>query len=866
MPRSSLGFEPPREPQGSSPAADLTEAASLPGWQTTEPAQLRRGAMLGRYLILGKIGAGGMGVVYAAYDPELDRKVAVKLLKSGGYDPYARARLLREAQSMAKLSHPNVIAVFDVGTVGDQVFMAMEFIQGATLSRWLAKRRRTWPEVLEVFTAVGRGLACAHAAGLVHRDIKPDNIMLGDDGRVRVMDFGLAHAELRERVEISRLPPHVEGVDLHLTPEGAHLGTPSYMSPEQWQGAAVDARSDQFSLCICIWEAVYGERPFVGETWPALRSAVLAGKIREPREPTRSPKWLRRVLERGLSTAPGRRFTDVDELVAAIARARTGSQRRRLGAGAALVCGLAGGLFSLHRVDHAQRVAACELEGQSLRAEIWSEARQAATRRAFVDSGLNFGESAFEGAATHVDRWIDAWSRVRTDSCVDATVREIRAPELHALSVACLDEKRGEVEALLESFAEGERYAVRSALRAVAKLPALDECESASKLRQRAQLPDDPEVRSRVRELRREIKAIERLRLAGRYREGLARSIATHGQADTLGHVPLQADLMVQHGLVAIEAGRFVEAESALRRAFFISGTAGLDELAVSAAMELAFVIGYRQGRIGEALAWAQSADMLVHHLGQQNGVLGASVASNTGLVYHASGDLVLAQTYLEKTLRIREDQYKGAEHPNIAGAFSNLAEVHAARGELQRARAMQARAYTIREATLGPDHPRVATSLLRLALVDAALGDGPAARVGFERALGIWEQTLGPDHPDVGAALAGLAELALREGRAPEALTLLERAASIIEASGARPDELADLYFVQARALWHAPSRRDPARVIQRAEQAIAYYQAAGSGYSAKLAAVLRWVEERRADAQAERTGAAGETIEGAR
>ncbi|MCA9637679.1 MAG: serine/threonine protein kinase, partial [Myxococcales bacterium] len=184
----------PASVETTAPASLSSGGSIAPRTRERAAAELGRGATIGRYLVLARLGAGGMGVVYAAYDPELDRKVAVKLLRSGGHDPRGRARLLREAQALAKLAHPNVVAVHDVGTVGAQIFVAMEFVEGMTLRRWLAARPRAWPEIVEVFVAVGRGLAAAHAAGLVHRDLKPDNVMVGSDGRARVMDFGLAHA------------------------------------------------------------------------------------------------------------------------------------------------------------------------------------------------------------------------------------------------------------------------------------------------------------------------------------------------------------------------------------------------------------------------------------------------------------------------------------------------------------------------------------------------------------------------------------------------------------------------------------------------------------------------------------------------
>jgi tetratricopeptide (TPR) repeat protein/predicted Ser/Thr protein kinase len=831
---------------------ERTDPASLPdegpsGWpsaQTLADEPLRRGAMIGRYLVLSRIGEGGMGVVYACYDDILDRKVAVKLLRGEITRDSAAALMQREAQALAKLNHPNVVAVHDVGALGERVYLAMEFVDGQTLGSWLKASRRGWREVLRVILAAGDGLAAAHAKGLIHRDIKPDNIMVGADGRVRVMDFGLVHAESQSRIEFSQRPPSASSSTPELTPDGALLGTPSYMSPEQWRGDPVDARSDQFSLCVALWEAIYGARPFAGQSWPALRAAVLAGALTEPVEPRRAPKWLRRVIERGLAVAPDTRFPSIEALLAALADGQLRRRRRYIFTGGALAVCVVSGAVAWQQIDHSARIAACSAEGAIVRDQIWSDDIQSGMKRVFIASRLSFAETTFDSLVPHIDAWIDAWSRARGDSCVDTEVRKIRPADLHALAIACLDEQREAVQALLESFAEGDRYAVRSALRSVTKLPKVEDCQVESKLRQRALLPGDPKARVRVLELRRELSAIERLRFAGRYAEGLARAEPALALADLLGHVPLQAELRVQQGLLAIEAGRYAEAEQALTRAFFVAGSSGLDELATNAAMEIAFVLGYRQGRTAEALAWAHTADMLVHRLGQQSGLLGASVASNTGLVRRARGELLLAQSSLERALKIREERYQRGAHPNIAGVLGNLAEIHAARGDLERATELHRRALEIREATLGPDHPRVGFSMHGLAQVARARGELSSAGTFARRALMIWEQTLGATHPDVGAALLVLGEITLEQGDAAEAVVHLERAATIWDEGHSRPEELATLRFTLARALAAAAADQASPRARELAQQAANTLRAGPAPLRARLPEIELWLD----------------------
>jgi serine/threonine protein kinase len=289
-----------------------------------EAAFLEPGARVGRYVIIEAVGAGAMGTVYAAYDPDLDRRVALKLLRSHRDDEQLRARLSREAKAMARLSHPHVVTVFDVGSVGPQLFVAMEFIGGGTLRQWLARRPRGWYEVLWVFLRAGRGLGCAHAAGLVHRDFKPDNVLVGEDGRVCVTDFGLARSQRDEGH--SHEPRTCDDLlDATITRTGARVGTPAYMAPEQFRGEPAHPRADVFSFCVALHEALYGKRPFEGNNIRDLRSATALGHVRPPPADSAVPPALHRVLLTGLKASALER-PEMDELLRALEAAAPRSE------------------------------------------------------------------------------------------------------------------------------------------------------------------------------------------------------------------------------------------------------------------------------------------------------------------------------------------------------------------------------------------------------------------------------------------------------------------------------------------------------------------------------------------------------------
>ena len=300
-------------------APEATQTA-VPAVRDTGPQPRAMPARVGRYVICEELGTGAMGVVYRARDPELDRALAIKLVRTDGRSQARGARLLREAQAMAKLRHPNVLPIFDVGPADGAVFVAMPLLEGGSLRDWLRAEPRSLDDILDRFVAAGRGLAAAHAAGLVHRDFKPDNVLLGDAGEVQVADFGLAQV-----ADATASGSGASFAASATTEARGPVGTPAYMAPEQLRARPSDARADQFSFCVAVWESVFEERPFgkpepsAPEPLRARLDAIAAGPIPPRRE---RPAWLARVLARGMAAAPERRWPSMDALLEAIARHR----------------------------------------------------------------------------------------------------------------------------------------------------------------------------------------------------------------------------------------------------------------------------------------------------------------------------------------------------------------------------------------------------------------------------------------------------------------------------------------------------------------------------------------------------------------
>ncbi|MDQ3338256.1 MAG: protein kinase [Myxococcota bacterium] len=317
--------------------SSLEHTATAPAGATTSPA-LDTGTLLDHYVIERELGSGGMGVVYAAFDTELQRRVALKVLRDGLTDQ-AQQRLLREARAMARLTHPNVVTVYEVGSANARDFVAMELVDGESLAEWLRAERRREHEILDAFISAGRGLAAAHGAGMVHRDFKPHNVLRSKGGRVVVTDFGLARDAADPLtatlpVPPTSGPPPTDSALSDLTVPGSLVGTPAYMAPEQWSGGRLTPATDQFAFCVALWEALSGERPYRGITLEALREQVTAGP--DALDASKLPHRFRRLLRRGLAADPRARWPSMDALLSRLQR-RTRRIAIAATAGAALV-------------------------------------------------------------------------------------------------------------------------------------------------------------------------------------------------------------------------------------------------------------------------------------------------------------------------------------------------------------------------------------------------------------------------------------------------------------------------------------------------------------------------------------------------
>ncbi len=754
-------------------------ASSAPGMPATQPSTpLSPGSTLSRYVLLERIGRGAMGEVYAAYDPELDRQVALKLLRPEGRQvEELRLRLLREAQALARLSHPHVVAVHDVGMCEDGVFLAMELVEGTTLAEWL-KEPRPSLEVLRVFVEAGWGLAAAHAAGLVHRDFKPTNVLVGRDGRVRVTDFGLARPS--NRVDTPRSVPvnlaSTPGGDLltPLTRTGALLGTPAYMAPEQLEGQGVDALSDQFSFCVALYEALHQVRPFEGASLEELGRAAREGRVRPPGREPKVPARVRRAVLRGLRARPEERFPTMAALLEALAP-RTLRIRTWVAASAAAASLL--GVLLGYVVAHRREVR-CAQETEKL-AVAWSPERRERVRAAFLTTSKPYAASAWETVSNALDAHAASWRSLRAESCL-AAARDASSTAWR--TTACLDNRLWHMAAITAVLEKADAQTVQNAPQMVASLEALSGCKDAPTLATGPQPPDA--LRPQVDAARRRL-AEARARLeAGNHAAGIEVTTALLQQIQGLDYRPLEAEVLTLHGHLHGLVGKLKESEEILYRALWAADAGRDDETVARVWILLLWVVGDQMARTDEANRLVQHARAAVERLGRERfPAITTDLHLRMGGLLLVQGKLDAAEAEFSQGLELSRRAY-GPESLRTSYFLSGLGRVRSRQMRDTEALALYRQAQELRERMWGPEHPSLALNLNNIASELLAVGRPDEALSTFRRSLSLLEAARSPDHPSLAAPLNNLAVLLRREGRLEEARQHFQRALTLFENS----------------------------------------------------------------------------------
>ena len=722
--------------------------------------------MIGRYRVTGYLGRGGMGMVLSAQDTELKRPVALKLLHHGAWGDKASSRIEREAQAMAKLSHPNVVTVYEVGRSGDQPFIAMELVDGVTLREWLRGEKRSWRKTLAMIVAAGRGLAAAHEAGLVHRDFKPENVLVGVDGRPRVSDFGLVASSTVEAETIR-------------SSDGASVvaGTPAYMAPEQWRGDEVDARADQYAFAVTCWEALWGERPFASrDMLEAARGNIQPEPVRT-RSRQKIPRRLETVLRRALQVDRDKRWRELPEFldrIEHIARDRSlalGVTALGISSVAAVIAFRAGGGLAAE--------SPCGSFHSAL-GDVWSDGRQRDLSAAFAGRPEPYARHTWADVQQTIDAWVADYRDMRVQAC---SVRRRISAGAGAIANArdrCLDRRRDELSAFLAALEQPDATTVQYARAAARGLTRPLACLSVQS--DAADMSEPPlGARDALDEIRRQLVEVSTVRALGKPRDAVALAEEVATKAETLAWPRMIAESQLELGLSYQAANANAEGERAHARAVLQADASHADEIRFAAMIGLA-VAGMNHSRYDDAGRAIESARMVARRLppDDRREVI---LDLNESILAFWRGDYDVCISRARQTLA----KIATVLGPNaVEGALlgERLSHCLYKADRISESEAAQRDALAIADVATGREHPLAADILFGLGYTALARGAQEEALAQFRESLAIRERVLGPDNPIVGVSLTGIGDLLAGLGRYPEAKDTLLRARAILESS----------------------------------------------------------------------------------
>lgn len=857
-PTRPLGTSPIRsgEPQThsleSSDDATATTATAVPDDSADDSRdQYPPGSRVGRYEVVRVMGSGGMGVVYEARDPQLERQVALKVVRvtadSRHREMRTQARMLREAHALAQLSHPNVVTVYDCGKTTDGVFIAMELVEGQTLSEWTKASPRTIREILAQYVGAGDGLAAAHAAGIVHRDFKPHNVIVGKDGRARVIDFGLARAtsnidplasqsqdstlESQSDARLKQIsvspPSSAEGtvdsmrskaLSANLTQAGAVMGTPRYMSPEQHSGHRGDAASDQYSFCASLYEAVAGVPPYAGRSSATIRRNMLRGRLQPPARGRRMPRWLRRVLVRGLSLSPPGRYPGMPQLLRPLRR-----DRRQLWISAAVASALVTAIalpFAMH--SGSDQGALCRANAKQID-QLAPDSSWRMIENAFKTRAPFAADSVLRTTRASLTAFAATWQESYTKAC-DATWQQgNQSSHLLDLRVGCLERKRQRMEALVQTLPSlDDADAIYTVPEKVLELSKVRECDDSERLTQTAPLPPGRKAQARVRAIQKELDRATALIVAGRFADALPLVDQAIPEAERIGFSPLLSELYFTKGraealtmkheqaLQSLEvAGRHAAASQDLTRLtrtlvsmMTIYGGSASEHAkadALRSPLEMMLTgagapslraeyllthaaLAYEQGQLDVAKAADLEAIEILRR--EDEKLLLSRALSETAPVLLDLDDATGAHALLEEALHIVEAKF-GMAHPLMSSILSNLASVTAAEMDFEKTAAYDKKSLAIAVQTVGELHQRTGIAAMNLGTTYRDLRRFSEAETLFNRARTIFEQTLSADHIMIDACDVNFASVAYYRGDFASAATRYERVLAHLESTG---------------------------------------------------------------------------------
>ncbi|MBL4636568.1 MAG: serine/threonine protein kinase [Kofleriaceae bacterium] len=700
----------------------------------------QKGDHVDRYEIIDCLGVGGFGLVYRAYDPQLDREVALKLwrvdtLGDSGAGSTGAGALLEEARALAKLSHPNVMAIYDSGRDGERVFLAGELIEGTPLSSFVGSSfvgEEDGAQVSLWMQECAQGLVAAHAVGLVHRDIKPDNIIIGKDGHARIVDFGLATSS-RTSAQMAVVTGEVNvgnlGLRETLTMAGPIVGTPAYMSPEQLCGRAASAASDQYSLCATFYQVVHGQRIAEGKNFKALRERVLEGDA--PLVKKGLPPRLAAVLQKGLSRHIEDRFASLSDM----AEALTPPPSRRAKVALALATVLAAVLALVVVRNFSSDVRDCGQTGLPMD-EVWNESARQKVADKFASFQTAYASEAFALVAQELDRYAVDWKAQGSAAC-EASFNEQRVSEvMFDRQMLCLNRRFGEMKHLVAMLQDADQALLERAPRAITQLVDLTICADPERLGNLAPLPTDAEELQAVRRVEAMLAEAEASRMAGKYDEALEISQRASDSARTLKNAPTVASASFQLGFVSSYRGEVEAAQKHLRDAHFKAVSARDIRTSARAAIELVFVFGNLVKDMDRADEWVRHAQSAIEAGGNPKQLV-ANLESNLAELSLEKADTAAALRHNLRALELRIELH-GKEDRGVAQSLNNLGLAYNLSGDYPKSAQNYAEAHRIFALVLGAHHPYVGLTAGNLGTLYVSLGRYEEAKTRFTEAYEV--------------------------------------------------------------------------------------------------------------------------------
>jgi tetratricopeptide (TPR) repeat protein/predicted Ser/Thr protein kinase len=737
---------------------------------------VRPGERLGRYHVLEVIGKGGMGTVYSAFDPALERRVAIKLLHRTARDANdERERLVREAKAMAQLAHPNVVTVHEVSVDRGRVFLAMEYVAGRSARSWLTLKTRTWREIVGVYRQAAQGLAAAHSAGLLHRDVKPDNVLVGNDDRVRLTDFGIAvgFAQLASgRSGEHVLAPTDEDTSAMLT---LTTGTPAYMSPEQLRGDPLDARSDQFSLAVALYEALYQRRPYLGRRPSELRAAHRGKPVAFPTD-NDVPPWLRRVLARALAISPDDRWPTMTAMLKQV-DAGLSPLRRSLVRWLGVLVPAAIGTGIVVGAKLMPEPATCE-QAEEI-AQSWNAEARTRVSAALTAAGPAFAEDTARSVVRLLDDYTAQWRSGYEDACQQHRSK-VESDSLFDRRQSCLRARHRAVDALVEIFGEADEQTARNAVAAVEALPRVADCESERMVDDLAwTLPEDPIARSHHEAVLDDLTRVQTMFRAGRYHTGIELAHAVLATARALADDALVIRALLELSSYQRQLDDPEAAIVAVEEAWQLGLRTGNTIDATRAAIRLVELIGYDRRDEVLALARVQDAKSLIERVRVHNPELATELQA---AALRAQGLVEIRHQRPEAVARLAEAlailrSLPGSHELEIASYLRSLANAEFPRGLHDSALSHYREALALEIGLLGPDHPDVGKVHNNIGLLLKNMDRAEEGAEHLEQALRISEGAFGSRHSTVIMAASNLASVYHLLEQSERAIPMWQRA-----------------------------------------------------------------------------------------